>query len=169
MFNIGKSNTHQEKKKKPEEIAAERVKQTFNMARENEAEDLKRKREDYAVQLRKKQKEEMFRAKRTTLSDAKPQGATADPTQQVPQVAAQQMQQPTIATQRIGDQAMGGSTGPQDDALIDVPIEHVLQAAETMPLSEFIVQVQRINFKVIFMSLTNTSFYSKPISRSSTT
>jgi hypothetical protein len=43
---------------------------------------------------------------------------------------------------------MGGSTGPQDDTLIDVPIEQVLQAAETMPLNEFIVQVQRINFKV---------------------
>jgi Importin beta binding domain len=39
------------------------------MARGGEADELKRKREDYAVQLRKKQREEMFKAKRTTLSD----------------------------------------------------------------------------------------------------
>jgi hypothetical protein len=64
-FSFGRTPSQIEKKKKPEEIAADRVKQTFNMAREGEADDLKRKREDYAVQLRKKQKEEFFKAKRT--------------------------------------------------------------------------------------------------------
>jgi len=150
LFNLGKSNTHQEKKKKPEEIAADRVKQTFNMARENKAEDLKKKREDYAVQLRKKQKEEMFKAKRTTLSDAKP-AAIAGSTQQIPQAAAQAQMTQSFAPQRnVGDHQMG--TQPDDSQLIDVPIEHALQAAETMPLNEFIVQAQRIAFKVKIMS-----------------
>ena len=58
------------------------------MARENEADELKRKREDFAVQLRKKNKEEMFKAKRTTLSDK----TSAASTQGAPLAAAAQQQ-----------------------------------------------------------------------------
>lgn len=47
------------KKKKPEDIGADRMKEVFNVGgggKGTEHEDLKRKREEFAVQIRKKKK-----------------------------------------------------------------------------------------------------------------
>lgn len=58
-FTLGKSDKNdkdKKKTKKPEEVAEQRIKDTFNIAAgsSKENDELKRKREDYAVQLRKK-------------------------------------------------------------------------------------------------------------------
>ena len=57
MGRSGKNETDKKKKKKNENIAEERIKQTYNLSAPTKDQDeLKRKREEFAVQLRKKKK-----------------------------------------------------------------------------------------------------------------
>lgn len=66
-FQLGKvaSSAEADKKKKKQIDAEQRIKDTFNLGgTSDQADELKRRREDYAVQLRKKNREEMFKQKR---------------------------------------------------------------------------------------------------------
>ena len=59
--------------------AEQRIKETFNLGGGDHGDELKRKREDYAVQLRKKNREEMFKQKRAYTGEGgtnTPAGAT---------------------------------------------------------------------------------------------
>lgn len=72
------------------------------------------------MQLRKKNKEEMFKAKRTTLSDKTTASTTA--VQGAPLAAAAQQQR----LQGFAPTGMSGSNSIPDDQLLDVPIETAL-------------------------------------------
>ena len=138
-FQLGKVTSGADadkKKKKHGDHAEQRIKETFNLGgSSDQADELKRRREDYAVQLRKKNREEMFKQKRAFTGVGgtnTPAGATNQ------NLAALQQQQPLITStftggqqpQFVGDanQQMQNLAQPniKDESLLDIPIEQAL-------------------------------------------
>ncbi|CDW72241.1 importin subunit alpha-1-like [Stylonychia lemnae] len=132
-FAFGRSNKGEadKKKKTADELAEERLKQTYNVgggSKDND--DLKRKREDFAVQLRKNKREEMFKQKRAFTTE----GQANTPNTQT-ETQSQQM-------------VVGPQNQLSDDMLLQISVEDALMMIDRMSLEEFISQAQKMAFHI---------------------